>query len=94
LLATAGEERIRADNKPAGMQFAEGREGGVDLAFGAGRPVSLSPWRNAAIHGAVGPGAELPRKPITGIAFCCARRARAAVIAPPRRSISSRRFTR
>ena len=30
----------------------------------------------------------------TGIAFCCARSARAAVIAPPSRSISSRRLTR
>ena len=36
LLAPAGEERIRADNKPAGMKFGEGREGGIDLAFGAG----------------------------------------------------------
>ena len=26
----------------------------------------------------------MPRKPITGIAFCCARSARAAIIAPPR----------
>jgi hypothetical protein len=34
----------------------------------------------------------MAREPITGIAFCCARRARAAVIAPPSRSISSRRL--
>jgi hypothetical protein len=30
----------------------------------------------------------------TGIAFCCARTARAAVIALPRKSIKSRRVTR
>jgi hypothetical protein len=35
------------------------------------------------------------RKPITGIAFCCAHSPRAATIAPPiTSSISSRRFIR
>ena len=36
----------------------------------------------------------VPRKPITGIAFCCARRVPAAVIMPPSTSINSRRVTR
>jgi hypothetical protein len=57
-------------------------------------PVSLSPWWNAPTWGANGPAEVLLRKPITGIAFCCARRPLAAVIAPPSSSISSRRFTR
>src|SRR5207248_177319 len=47
-------------------------------------PVSLSPCWNAATIGASGPGEARPRKPIIGIAFCCARKARPAVIAPPR----------
>ena len=39
-------------------------------------------------------GGELTEsQPITGIAFCCARRARAAVIAPANRSTKSRRLT-
>jgi hypothetical protein len=36
----------------------------------------------------------LPRKPMTGTAFCWARSARAAVIAPPSSSISLRRLIR
>ena len=36
LLAPAVEKRIGADDERAGMQLDEGREGGVDLAFGAG----------------------------------------------------------
>ena len=36
------------------------------------------------------PGEVLPRKPITGIAFCCARRARAAVIAPRQQAAAIR----
>ncbi|MEO8754467.1 MAG: hypothetical protein ABI624_17490 [Casimicrobiaceae bacterium] len=36
LLALAGEERIRADDKRGRMQVDEGREGGFDLAFAAG----------------------------------------------------------
>ena len=36
LLAPIVEERIVADDQRAGMQLDEGREGGVDLAFGAG----------------------------------------------------------
>jgi hypothetical protein len=39
-------------------------------------------------------GEALLRKPITGISFCCARRARAAVNAPPSSSINSRRLIR
>src|SRR5207247_2636999 len=36
LVAPAADERIAGDDEPAGMQFDEGREGGIDLAFGAG----------------------------------------------------------
>src|SRR5213076_476318 len=35
LLAPAGEERISADEERPDLQLDEGREGGVDLAFGA-----------------------------------------------------------
>jgi hypothetical protein len=38
-------------------------------------------------------GDVTPRKPITGIAFCCARMDGAAVIAPANKSINSRRLT-
>ena len=38
-----------------------------------------------------GSGELMPRKPIAGIGFCCPRTTRAAVIAPPNSSISSRR---
>jgi len=34
----------------------------------------------------------LPRKPITGMSFCCARSVGAAVSAPPNTSSSSRRL--
>jgi hypothetical protein len=37
-------------------------------------------------------GDVLLRKPITGIAFCCARMVRAAVIAPPSKRRNSRRL--
>ena len=56
----------------------------------AGFAQSLAEPATNRVHG---PG-ELQRKPITGIAFCWASRPRAAVIAPPRRSTSSRRLTR
>jgi hypothetical protein len=36
LLAPTVEERIRADNKRAGVQLDKSGERGVDLAFGAG----------------------------------------------------------
>jgi hypothetical protein len=49
---------------------------------------------DAELHGAVGPGEELLRKPITGGAFCWARRARAAVIPPQSSSTNSRRLIR
>jgi hypothetical protein len=39
-------------------------------------------------------GDATPRKPITGIALCCARRVRAAIIAPASNSNNSRRFIR
>ena len=46
LLAPAVEERIGADDERAGMQLDEGREGGVDLAFGAGlQDMELQPLR-------------------------------------------------
>jgi len=48
--------------------------------------------RFPATWGANGPGEVLLRKPITGIAFCCARRAPGAVIALPRKNSSSRRL--
>ena len=36
LLAPAVEERIATDDERAGMHLDQGREGGIDLAFGAG----------------------------------------------------------
>src|SRR2546428_387281 len=55
-------------------------------------PVLWSPWRNAAIYGL---GDVAPRKPITGIAFCCARAASGHPSAPPpRRNINSQRIIR
>jgi len=47
------------------------------------KPASLKPWRNAATNGAEGPGEAKWRKPITGIAFCCARRATGQASAAP-----------
>ena len=55
----------------------------LDVAGFAQPLVECSTW------GAIGP--MLPRKPITGIAFCCASRARDAVTAPPTRRSNSRR---
>ena len=49
LLAPAVEERIAADEERAGMQFDEGGEGGVDLAFGGGlQDRELHPLARAA----------------------------------------------
>ena len=42
------------------------------------------PWRNAATKCANSPGDLGLRKPITGIAFCCARAATGHAAAPPR----------
>ena len=46
LLVPAVEERLGADEERAGLQLDDGREGGVDLAFGAGfQDMELQPLR-------------------------------------------------
>src|SRR5207237_5069804 len=46
LLAAAGKERVAADEQSAGMPLHEGGEGGIYLAFGAGRKdIELHPPR-------------------------------------------------
>jgi hypothetical protein len=57
------------------------------------KPASLKPRRNAATDSAHSLAVALPRSPITGIAFCCARAASGqAAVAPPSRVMNSRRL--
>src|SRR5262245_6620066 len=56
-------------------------------------PVSVSPWRTAAIHFAFGSGEPAPSRPTTGIVGCCARAASGhATAAPPSSVMKSRRL--
>jgi hypothetical protein len=53
---------------------------------------SFRPSENAATRFAFVPDDPLSRKPITGIADCCARAASGQAMAPPAAAINSRRF--
>src|ERR1700740_3652111 len=71
-------DRRRADNADSRSRWPSAQRNSIATFCPSTYPISLRPWRNAAANGANGPGDMLPRKPITGIALCCARRARAA----------------
>src|SRR5215211_5484594 len=56
------------------------------------KPVSLRPWRNARSRSPMASGDLVSRKPITGIADCCARAVSGHAAAPPRSVMNSRRL--
>src|SRR5262249_33149002 len=57
------------------------------------KPASFRAWRNATTKCVASASEVLRRKPITGIAGCCARAARGhAAAAPPRSVMNARRL--
>jgi hypothetical protein len=56
------------------------------------RPLSSSPWWKAASRCANGPGETPLRKPIAGIAGCCARTISGHAAMPPSAAMNVRRF--